>query len=89
MKGQPDGMEAAMQMGAQALQGLLGDLQGEDRAMAELLGTIMGTMGGAGAQRPAPDAVAASPAVTALQGTIIDGLSADEALGLIAPHLED
>ena len=91
MKGLPDGMDAAMQMGAQALQGMLGDLQEEDRAMVEMLGAMMGAMAGGAAQSPAPDAasMAASPAVTVLGGQVIDGMSADEALVLIAPHLED
>lgn len=85
MTGAPDGMEAALQMGAQALDGLLGDLGGDDRAMMEMLGAMMGAMAGGSGQAPAPD----SRMSAALDGTLIEGLSAADALTLIAPHLED
>jgi hypothetical protein len=88
MKGETDGMAAALQMGQQAMQGLLGDLTGEDRAMAERLGAMMGTLsGGAGAAAPAQ--AAASPAMAGLEGQLLDGVSAEEALTLIAPHRDN
>jgi hypothetical protein len=54
-----------------------------------MLGAVMGAMGGGGAQAPNAAAIAASPAMTVLDGAVIDGLNADEALSLIAPHLEE
>lgn len=84
-KGRPDRMAAAMQMGAQAMQGILGNLSGEDRAMVDRLGAMMGSMAGGGGQASVP----ASAISAALDGTIVEGLSAEDALILIAPHLED
>jgi hypothetical protein len=91
MRTRPEGMDAAMQMGAQALQGIIGDLQGEDRAVAEMLGAMMGAMAGGATQTATQTAaaVATSPGVAALQGIVIEGMSARDALILIAPHLEE
>lgn len=87
MKGELDGMAAALRMGQQALQGMAGDLGGENRAMVELLGSAMGAM--AGTPQQAPRTAAASPQMQALDGVPLGDLSADEALLLLAPHLEN
>ena len=87
MKGRPDGMDAAMQMGARALQDMMGAAADEDRAVVELLGTVMGAMA-----TPSSDTAAATtaftPEMTALEGIPLDGMTPEEALILFAPHLE-
>ncbi len=47
MTGRPDGMEAAMQAGANALQELIGDTDAADRAVVDMLGAVMGAIAGA------------------------------------------
>lgn len=85
MTGAPEGMAAALGMGAAALEGLLsGDgFDGNDRAMLEMLGALMG----GGAAPAAPDPAAPSPQMRALGGTALADLDAEEALILFAPHL--
>gem|GEM_PF-1451186 len=101
MHGEPDGMEAAMQMGRQVLGELLSDAAPEDRAVIEMLGQMMGggaggapagqmpsigaLLGGAEAARPA---AAPSAEMQALGGVRLGDMSADEALILFLPHLE-
>lgn len=87
MHGEPEGMAAALQIGAAALQGLLGDLEGEDAAMVEMLARIMGGAGGAAPQTAAPPPP--SEAMRQLDGVVLGTLTAEEALLLVAPHLED
>jgi hypothetical protein len=88
-RGEADGMDAAMQMGAQALQGILGELSGEDRAMAELLGGMLGAMSGAPGAASANAPQAPSAEMTALGGIAVEGLGVEDALILLAPHLEE
>jgi len=87
MQGEPDGMEAAMQMGARALQGMLEGASAEDRATLQILGQMMGAMGGQSANAPGAGA-APSAQMQALDGLPLEGLTADEALMLLVPHLE-
>ncbi|GGA60793.1 OmpA family protein [Pelagibacterium lentulum] len=87
MHGEPDGMEAAMQMSRQVMGELLGNAAPEDRAMIEALGQIMGVganAGRSGAQSGAPS----SAQMQVLGGVPLGDLSADEALILFLPHLE-
>lgn len=83
MKGEEDGMAAALQMGQQVLQEMMNDLSGEDRAMVEMLSSMMGALAAPeGGNSPR------SPMMPQLEGQPFEGLSADEALILLAPHLE-
>lgn len=87
MHGEADGMAAALQMGQQAIQGMLGDLQGEDRAMAELLGGMMGALSGTGASPAATPGATTSPTSEALGGRPVDlgGMPAEALIELLLP----
>lgn len=89
MRGEPDGMAEALQMGAQALQGLRGQLEAEDAAVLDMLGQILGTAGGALGSGAASTPAQLSPMMGALDGVPLDALSGQEALQLLAPHLEE
>jgi Ca-activated chloride channel family protein len=83
MRGEPDGMAAALRMGQQALEGLSQGLGAEDRAVLQMLGGLMGAVAPSATGPAAP-----SPQMQALGGVAVEGLTADEALILLVPHLE-
>jgi hypothetical protein len=85
------GMAAALRMGQQAIQEILGETSPEDRQMVELLGRIMGGAAGAmGAPAAGPGGTGApSPQLQALGGTLLPGLDAEDVLILLAPHVEN
>ncbi|MFN3954791.1 MAG: PAN domain-containing protein [Pararhodobacter sp.] len=87
MTGEADGMAAALQMGQQAIQGMLGGLQGEDRTMAEMLGGMMGALAGAETSPTAPAGASASPTGAALGGRPVDlgGMPADALIEFLLP----
>ena len=87
MHGEADGMAAALQMGQQAISGMLGDLQGEDRAVAELLGGMMGALSGTGASPAANPGTTTSPISEALGGRPLDlgGMPAEALIELLLP----
>lgn len=87
MHGEPDGLEAAMQMGRQAMGELLGSAAPEDRAVIAALGQIMGT-GADGGRSGGPSGSPPSAQMQALGGVPLGGLGAEEALILFLPHLE-
>jgi hypothetical protein len=85
------GMAAALRMGQQAIQGILGETSPEDRQMVELLGRMMGGAAGAmGAPAAGQGATGAiSPQMQALGGTLLPDVDAETALILLAPHVEN
>ncbi|MBQ2261407.1 MAG: OmpA family protein [Loktanella sp.] len=89
MTGQPDGMAAAMQIGQAALGDMLGDLDGEDRAMAEIMGALMGAVAGVGTE-PAHAQGATSPNLAGLGAKTVDlqGIPADALVEMIVPFQE-
>lgn len=89
MTGEADGMEAAMQIGQQALADMLADLDlsDEESAVVELLGGMMGAMA-TQTSDPAAAATALTPEMHALEGIALDGMTLEEALILFAPQME-
>ncbi len=89
MKGEADGMEAAMQIGQQALADMLGDLDltDEESAVVELLGGMMGATA-TQTSDPAAAATALTPEMHTLEGIALDGMTLEEALILFAPQME-
>lgn len=86
MTGAPDGMDAALALGAGALQDIVADLEGDDAMMADMLASMLGAMSGAPADVTAA-ASTTSPEITDLGGRAIDlgGLPAEALLEFLRP----
>lgn len=82
MTGADDRTTGALPLGQSALDGL----QGDERAVAELLGALMGTVAGAGVD-PAAPAARLSPTLAPLGGVPVDlqGMPAEALMDLILP----
>lgn len=83
MTGDSSGTDAAMQMGQTALAGLTADLTEEDRAVAEIMGALIGTV----TDTAAPQQGTSSPNLVGLDAKPVDlqGLPAAALIELIVP----